>query len=384
MVIPSRRRLQPGQRVRALVVDDSAVLRHLVVRTLEQDPSIEVVASAPNGAVALEQISKLNPDVVSLDLEMPEMDGLETLRRIRRDFPQIRVVMFSSHTERGAAATFEALSLGADDYVTKAGSDNSMASLRDSLLPKIKQFFLFPDDISGARPGSPAKESIPSFTASAGKSASLSVYPRVVLIGVSTGGPEALALVLPQIPADFDLPILIVQHMPPLFTRFLCDRLREISKLPVREAAHGERLDGPKILMAPGDFHMRLAPSVPGRMPEVVLDQGPPENSCRPAVDTLFCSAAQTFGAATLSIVMTGMGQDGLRGAGALKSRGGFVIAQDEATSVVWGMPRAVSQAGIADLVLPLPHIFPEMLARLAALSRKDRKEKWNLRAVKP
>jgi len=365
MVTPSRRRLQSGQRIRAVVVDDSAVMRHLVARTLEQDPLIEVVGSAPNGAIALDQIAKLNPDVVSLDLEMPQMGGLETLRRIRRDFPGIRVVMFSSHTERGASATFEALSLGADDYVTKTGAEDSVVSLRDSLVPKIKQFFLCADESIDTPPRGLAAET-PSTAAPAAKRGLLPVRPKVILIGISTGGPEALAAVLPQIPADFDLPILIVQHMPPLFTRFLCDRLREVSKLPIHEATHGEKLDKPKILIAPGDFHMRLASRVPGQCPEVTLDQGPLENSCRPAADALFSSAVQAFGGATLAIVMTGMGQDGLNGAAALKARGSFVIAQDEATSAVWGMPRAVFQAGLADLVLPLSRIIPEMLVLLA------------------
>ena len=365
--------MKSGQRVCAIVVDDSAVFRHLVVRTLEQDSSIAVVASAPNGAVALEKIAKLNPDVVSLDLEMPEMDGLETLRRIRPDFPQIRVVMFSSYIERGASATFEALSLGADDYVTKTGSDDSTVSLRDSLLPKIKQFFLFSGETSDAPFSEKNLQSTPLFKPN--KWTGLTERPRVILIGVSTGGPDALVAVLPQIPADFDLPILTVQHMPPLFTRFLGDRLRETSELPVSEAEHGEKLDAPKILVAPGDFHTRVANRRSSLVPEIVLDQDPPENSCRPAVDALFCSAANFYSAATLSIVMTGMGQDGLRVAGALKSRGGFVMVQDESTSAVWGMPRAIFQAKLADAVLPLQCLIPEMLNRLAALSKKSKLE---------
>ena len=359
--------MQGGRRLKAIVVDDSAVLRHLVVRTLQQDPTIEVVASAPNGVVALEQIAKLNPDVVSLDLEMPEMDGLETLRRIRRDFPLVRVVMFSSYTERGASATFEALALGADDYVAKTGSDDSTASLRDSLLPKIKQFFLFADEMSSSRQSARAKAIKPVGTSNPEKWSIAPVRPKVILIGISTGGPEALASVLPQIPKNFDLPILIVQHMPPLFTRFLSDRLREISKLPVHEAIQGETLEDPKILIAPGDFHMRVVSSTRGPYAQILLDQGPMQNSCRPAVDVLFSSAAQIFGAATLGIVMTGMGQDGLKGAGALKAKGGAVIVQDEATSAVWGMPRAVFQAGLADQILPLRDIIPEMLTRVAS-----------------
>ena len=372
---PFRRPLQSGQRLKALVVDDSAVLRHLVVRTLEQDPWIDVVASAPNGVVALELIAKRKPDVISLDLEMPEMDGLETLRRIRRDFPHVRVVMFSSYTERGASATFEALSLGADDYVAKSGSDDSTVSLRDSLLPKIKQFFRFPDEASEVQTSPPAKPEKPFIAGQPVKPLQVATRPKVILIGVSTGGPEALAAILPQIPKNFDLPILIVQHMPPLFTRFLSERLNEISKLPVREATHGENLDEPKILIAPGDFHMRFATSLRGTVPRIVLDQGPPENSCRPAVDVLFSSAAGTLGSAAFAIVLTGMGQDGLRGASALKTRGSSVIVQDEATSAVWGMPRAVYKAGLADMVLPLPNIVPEMIAQVATPFGKKKTE---------
>jgi two-component system chemotaxis response regulator CheB len=362
--------------VRAIVVDDSAVLRQLVVRTLAQDHDIEVVASAPNGPVAIERIARLQPDVVSLDLELPDLSGLETLRQIRRDFPDIRVVMFGSQTERGAASTFEALSLGADDYLTK-GASAEAGNLGALLVSKIKQFFVFPSE-PAAIPLPAIKDlPLPVDPGAANPRCSIEC-PKVILIGISTGGPEALAAVLPQVPADFPLPILIVQHMPPLFTRFLCDRLQDASKLPVREARHGEKLDSPKILLAPGDFHMRLSAPSPGAPPGILLDQGPLENSCRPAADALFCSAAQVFGGAALAIVMTGMGQDGLRGAAALKSLGAFVIAQDESSSVVWGMPRAVVEAGLADLVLPLKRIVPAMLNRVLLLSRAENTQPRN------
>jgi len=370
LVIPAKHRLQAGQRVRAIVVEDSAVLRQLVVQALDQDPDIEVVASAPNGRLALDRIARLRPDVVSLDLALPEMSGLETLRRIRRDFPDLRIVMFSEHTERGAASTLEALSLGADGYVTKACSAN--ANPYAALVSKIKQFFVLPD-VSGIVPQpTPLKDIPPSPNRpSSGPCCSIE-RPSVIVIGISTGGPEALGAVLPQVPADFQLPILIVQHMPAQFTRFLCDRLQDGSRLPVREARHGEKVHKPGILVAPGDFHMRVALPPSGNLPEILLDHGPLENSCRPAVDALFCSAAQVFGGAALAIIMTGMGQDGLRGAAALKSAGAFVIAQDESSSAVWGMPRAVVDAGLADLVLPLKRIVPAMLNRVLLLSRAD------------
>jgi two-component system chemotaxis response regulator CheB len=377
LLAPSRRRLHPGQRVRALVVDDSAVLRRLVIGTLEQDPEIEVVGSAPNGAIALERIARLHPDVVSLDIDMPEMDGIETLKRIRRDFPLTRVVMFSSYTERGAATTFEALSEGADDYVAKTGSEGSTETLRESLLPKIKQFFFLshssPDSLTESTVKDDLLGPIPAVPEPTGNAP-----PQIVAIGVSTGGPEALSKTLSLIPQGFDLPILIVQHMPPLFTRFLCERLQERTSLPVREARHGEKLTGPRILIAPGDFHMRLGPELAGSPPEISLDKGPAENSCRPAVDVLFRSVAERFKAAALAIVMTGMGQDGLRGAKAVKSRGGFVIAQDEGTSVVWGMPRAVAEAHLADLVLPLDQIIPETLRYVARFRKADHLTKDN------
>lgn len=365
MVALNKRLLQVGERIRVLVVDDSVVIRRLVTHALEEDPSVEVVGVASNGAIALQRIPQLNPDVLTLDIEMPQMDGLEMLRHVRRDYPHLRVIMFSTLTERGAAVTLEALSLGADDYVAKASNegslDRSMARLRDELIPKIKQFFCMPQPtrrLASAQPG-PSLVPVGPMMRPGPK-----VLPKVVVIGVSTGGPTALGAILPTLPARFPLPILVVQHMPPLFTRLLAERLHSTCQLPTQEATQGESVDAGKILIAPGDYHMKV--EVSGGGVKVRLDQSPPQNSCRPAVDALFGSAAEVYGGAAIAVVLTGMGQDGLRGAQILKAHGACVFAQDEASSVVWGMPGAVVNAGIADSVLSLDHIVPAIIRRSA------------------
>ncbi len=364
----NKRLLQPGERIRVLVVDDSVVIRRLVTSALAQDPDLEVVGVAANGSIALQRIPQYNPDILTLDIEMPEMDGLETLRRLRRDYPQLRVIMFSTLTERGASVTLEALTLGASDYVTKASNegslDRSMARLREELIPKIKQFFLLPGRSRATAKPEPAQvHGSPPLGRSRPFPQSMTVRPKVVAIGVSTGGPTALGAILPQIPAEFPLPILIVQHMPPLFTRFLADRLCASCRLSVKEASQGDQVAAGRILIAPGDFHLKVAGNGSGA--HVCLDQSPPQNSCRPAVDALFSSVGEAYGGAVIAVILTGMGQDGLRGAEILKAQGASILAQDEASSVVWGMPGAIVNAGLADCVLPLDHIVPEILRRV-------------------
>src|SRR5258708_4786942 len=249
MVALRRRSLLPGERIRVLVVDDSVVIRRLVTLALEKDPELQVVGVASNGAIALQRIPLLDPDVLTLDIEVPEMDGLETLRRLRKDYPDTRVIMFSTLTERGAAVTLEALSLGADDYVAKASNegslDRSLERLREELIPKIKQFFRVPFHAptnalpvrSGMLATATIRRILPPlhFTP---------VRPRMVVIGSSPGGPPALAAVLPQFPADFPLPVLVVQHMPPLFTRLLAERLASHFKMSLGEARQGEPVAG--------------------------------------------------------------------------------------------------------------------------------------------
>ena len=347
-----------------MVVDDSVVIRRVVTHTLEQDPAIEVVGFASNGLIGLQRIPQLNPDVLTLDIEMPDMDGLEMLKRIRREFPSLRVIMFSSLTERGAAVTLEALSLGADDYVTKfVGEESreiSLSRLKGEMIPKVRQFFRFPNE---QETSTDPQTSIRQSGVGVGVTSVSTERPRVVAIGISTGGPSALGSILPTLPATFPLPILIVQHMPPLFTRLLAERLNSSCALTVQEASNGSLVEPGKILLAPGDFHMKVV-SDQGKV-TVLLDQSSQQNFCRPAVDVLFRSVGEVYGGSALGVVLTGMGQDGLRGVEVLKARGARVLAQDEATSVIWGMPGAVVKAGLADSVLPLCSVVPEIL-RLA------------------
>ena len=359
MRIGTQKRIPLGGKIRVLVVDDSVVIRRLVARALTEDPAFEVVGTAANGAIALSKIPQVNPDAVTLDIEMPEMDGLEALRRIRKLYPTLCVIMFSTLTLRAATHTLDALALGANDYVTKAANvgslNKSMASLRSQLIPKIKQFFEL--EVQSA----PLVSAKPQAERAGVPPRSLPWRKRdIVAIGVSTGGPNALAEIFPSLPSRFPCPILIVQHMPPLFTRMLAERLSAQSKVPVEEAAEGTAVEPGKALIAPGGYHMRLKRS--GAQVVATLDQSPPVNSCRPAVDVLFSSVAEIYGSGALGVILTGMGQDGLEGAKQLKAQGACILAQDKATSVVWGMPGFVVEAGLADAVTGLDRIAPEIL----------------------
>jgi len=355
-----QRKLQPGERIRVLIVDDSAVVRRLLTRALSEHPSLLIVGTAANGELALQRVANCNPDVVTLDIEMPEMNGLEVLQHIRRDYPDTRVVMFSTLTERGASMTLEALTLGADDYITKsslAASGNiSIEVIQQTIIPKITQFFPLADENQAAQWPAAA----PGASAPVRPRLSPAAKPKIVVIGVSTGGPTALGTILPQIPANFPLPILIVQHMPPLFTRLLSERLNAACALQVEEATQGAAVQVGRILVAPGDFHMKVA-LMNGDI-GIALEQSAPQNFCRPAVDVLFHSVAEVYGGSAVAVVLTGMGQDGLRGAEVLKANGAYVLAQDKATSVVWGMPGAVITSGIADRVLSLQQVAPELI----------------------
>jgi len=292
------------------------------------------------------------PDLVTLDIEMPEMDGLATLAQIRKSHPRLPVVMFSTLTERGAVATLDALSLGATDYVTKPTTvgdpAQAIASIKQQLIPRIKSF------CRRANVG-PLQPPVVSPAEKSGRNP-----VEVVAIGTSTGGPNALAEVLAAFPADFPVPVVIVQHMPATFTRFLAERLTLVCALPVREAVPGARLLPGQVWIAPGDYHLVVTGLRSACSLQLV--QTPPENSCRPSVDVLFRAAAQMFRQGVLAVVMTGMGQDGLRGAETISAMGGRVWAQDAASSVVWGMPGFVVQNGLARRVLPLGVIGKEIV----------------------
>jgi two-component system chemotaxis response regulator CheB len=348
--------------IRVMVVDDSVVVRKIVTDVLSADPDIEVVGTAVNGKVAVAKLEQLKPDLITMDIEMPEMNGIEAVRAIRALRNRVPIVMFSTLTDRGASATLDALSAGANDYVTKPANvgsvGQSMESVRQQLIPKIKGLTGRPVFL-GTPPPAPVAPPRPAAPRTGpGKK------PAVLVIGSSTGGPEALARVLPQLPAALPVPILLVQHMPPVFTRQFAQRLDRLCALRVVEATDGVPLEPGTVHLAPGDHHLVVRANARGLT--TGLNQGPPENFCRPAVDPLFRSAVTAYDGAVLGVVLTGMGADGRNGAGEIRAHGGTVVVQDQATSVVWGMPGAVSQAGYADETLPLDRI-PEAITRLIA-----------------
>lgn len=346
--------------IRVLVVDDSALVRRLVTTSLGLDPAIEVIGQATHGREAIEMVDKLKPDAVTLDIEMPILDGLGALEVIRRRHPRLPIIMFSTLTEKGATKTLEALSLGASDFVTKPSNTTSMAesmaSVREQLIPKLKAL-VGAHRVVGEGRGpvpkpapAPVRVSVPTTTS-----------PEVLLIGCSTGGPDALSRVLEGLPASLPVPVLVVQHMPPLFTTMFAERLDRVSPLTVREALEGDEPKPGEVLIAPGGFHLRLGRTA--GLVRVHLDEGPQENFCRPAVDALFRSAVEVYGGAAVALILTGMGSDGLVGCQLLAEKGARIVVQDEPSSVVWGMPGAVANAGLAHDVLALEDIAGKLTA---------------------
>ncbi len=347
------------------MVDDAVVVRRMLTDVLASDPAFEVAGAAANGRIALAKIPQVNPDIVILDVEMPEMDGLETLAAIRKIYPMMPVIMFSTLTQRGAAATLDALALGANDYVTKpsnvGGATQAIAAIRETLIPKIKMFCA---RVAGFQPAPLVlPPALRSHTPLALQLPRANNRLDIVAIGISTGGPNALAELMPRFPADFPVPIVIVQHMPPIFTKLLADRLSAKAQIRVDEGSPGSIVQAGVAWVAPGDFHMVVERD--GAVTKIGTHREPPENSCRPAVDVLFRSVVKAYGSGTLGIVMTGMGQDGLRGSEYIREVGGQVLAQDEASSVVWGMPGYVVQAGLANRVLPLDQLGAEIVRRV-------------------
>lgn len=346
------------RRIRVLVVDDSVVVRRLMSQLLEADPVLEIAATAANGRIALAKIPQAAPDIVVLDVDMPVMDGLETLDEIRRLYPSLPVLMFSALTERGADATLEALFRGAVDYVTKpthtGSADRAAQAIRDEVIPKIKALRARMVTTDAAAP--------------AGSAAVLRPRRRkgpveVVVLAASTGGPAALEAVLKHLPRPVPVPVLVVQHMPPIFTTYLAQQLSVKCGHEVREVTGDVRPGAGAVWVAPGGRHMVAEADEDGPLLRVTDD--PPVNSCRPSADPLLVSVARVWGAGALAVVLTGMGRDGLRGCEEIREAGGQVLVQDQATSVVWGMPGFIVAAGLANDVLPLPEIAGEIGARL-------------------
>ncbi len=361
------------KKAKVLVVDDSMLIRRMVTDVLAADPAIEIVGEAPNGRIALQKIAQLNPDLVTLDVEMPEMNGLQTLKEVRKTHPRLPVIMFSAVTERGASDTLEALHYGASDYVTKpgsaAGKDMAQARIREDLVPKIKSLCrLAGTPPAGARKNGGAKTPAPFTLRALGPT----ISADVVAISLSTGGPAALGEIVSKLPKDFRAPLLVVPHMAAMFTKFFAERLAGQTALRVVEAVNGQALEPGVVYVAPGDFHLTVLRH--NASAACVLDQEAPMHSHRPAADVLFRSVAGAYGSRALALVLTGMGQDGLKGCEDIATAGGRVLAQDESTSVVWEMPGLVAKAGLADAVLPLGDLAGELVRRTtrASLSAAD------------
>jgi two-component system, chemotaxis family, protein-glutamate methylesterase/glutaminase len=362
-----------SDRIKVLVVDDSALMRKLIPTILARDSAIEVVGTAMDGAFALKKIEELHPDVVTLDLEMPRMDGMETLRLIMKSAP-VPVILFSTHSKEGAYSTFKALALGAVDFVAKPldAAVGHLDTIADQLIEKIK----VAKRVAGKRlPQAVVADALPQQK----KGARPAIPPsRIIAIGISTGGPNALQFLLSQIPADFPASILIVQHMPEGFTEMFAKRLDECSPLEVQEARSGDLLLAGRVLLCPGNRHMMVRRMPRGDM--VVLTDAPHVNGHRPSVDVLFHSVAQEFSLTAVGVLMTGMGDDGAGGLGAIKAAGGMTIAQSEESCVVSGMPRAAIMKGYANRIVPLDGMAAYLLSQYhPERSSLDKKEKDKL-----
>jgi len=335
--------------IRVLVVDDSAFMRFTIAKYLDEVPEIYVVGTARDGQEALELIPKLDPDVITLDIEMPRLDGISTLREIMAEYPR-PVIMLSSLTSDGALETVQALTLGAVDFIEKPANKANMALVMSDVAAKIiRSVHAKVWTLTKANPN----RIVPKPAAPAGKATRVKhSQERVVVIGTSTGGPRALNTVIPALPGNLQAPVLVVQHMPAGFTNSLAERLDSLSALVVKEAEQGDILEVGRCLIAPGGFHMTL-----DNFGVVNLNQNPPVHGVRPSADVTMLSVARLYGAEVIGVVLTGMGSDGTNGASLIHSSGGKVVAEAESTCVVWGMPRSVVEAGVADYVVPLGEV---------------------------
>jgi two-component system chemotaxis response regulator CheB len=386
-----------AQDLNVLVVDDSLTYRIILREVLRMIPNVQLAGTVSNGKIAMNQLNETQPnqpiDMVLLDLEMPEMDGLATLQAIRRQYPDIGVVMVSGANRHSADITIQALEAGALDFISKPeheDSNQNVNALRNKLMDIIAMFRKARPAIKKAREKYGPPPSAPTATAPAAPPATASVEPpptmrlvvpapakpvvptptripypfRALAIGISTGGPKALNELIPNLPGNLGVPVLLVQHMPPLFTQSLANSLNRISALTVKEAEEGEPVLANTVYIAPGGRHMTVVHQAgEGKSPRVVikLTDDPPENSCRPAADVLFRSVAEVYQRHVLSVVMTGMGNDGALGVSAMKRHGAYSLTQSEGSCVVYGMPKAVFDMGLSDEVLDLPELAPRI-----------------------
>ena len=357
-----------NDKFKVLIVDDSAVIRGLVGRWLRDEPSISVVATASNGLIALEALDDHEVDVVILDIEMPEMDGMTALPMLLRKDPDLKIIMSSTLTADGAAVTLRALSLGAADYVPKPTTTIGLQSsdnFRQQLVEKVKALGAARQDRGELEPASKDGDTAPIPRLYADKRVKLRLAPQafkpqIIAVGSSTGGPQALSNFFSGLKAPLEVPMVVTQHMPPMFTKLLAGHLARLSKVPITEAVEGEAVENGHVYLAPGDYHLTVAAE---RGKKVIrLNQDPPENFCRPALDVMLRSVVHSYDSSILTVILTGMGSDGRKGAEAVVESGGVVIAQDQATSVVWGMPGAVATAGLCSAVLPLEDVAPAVM----------------------
>jgi two-component system chemotaxis response regulator CheB len=361
-----------GRRIRVMIVDDAVVVRGLFSRWVEAEPDLEVVASLRTGREAVSQVERADPDVVVLDVDMPELDGIAALPQLLEKKRDLVVIMASTLTRRNAEISLKALALGAADYIPKPDNNREVTgsvSFRRDLIEKIRQLGLRSKRmrlVKARPPGGAATALPPKLHTAAPQDIVLRAMPatppRVLVIGSSTGGPQALNAIITQINSVLErAPVLITQHMPPTFTTILAEHLGRAANRPVREAVAGEEVNAGTVYLAPGGRHMSVVRR--DGIAVIALDDGPLINFCKPAVDPLFSSAAEVWGPKVLALVLTGMGSDGLRGAQAIAAAGGSILAQDEATSVVWGMPGQVAHAGLASALLPLNDIAPKLVS---------------------
>jgi two-component system chemotaxis response regulator CheB len=368
------------KRLKVMVVDDTITYRKIVTDILSELPDVEVVGTANNGKIALNKIASLKPDLITLDIEMPEMNGLDVLAHIQKEHPDIGVIMLSTSTREGGEMTIRALELGAFDFIPKPLS-GTMAENRNeikNLLTPILKAFKRRQEIKNILKGetiaagkksdlsSKRKKSSAESENVAGRmqkiSERLRIKSEIIAIGISTGGPNALAKMMPLIPPDIGVPILIVQHMPPIFTASLARSLNAKCNLSVAEARDGQLLTMNTVLIAPGGKHMKVATGTDGKNRIIRITDDPPENSCKPSVDYLFRSVAEHYVGRATGVIMTGMGSDGTKGAELLKKSGSFIIAQDEDSCTVFGMPKDVIESNLADIVLSLDKIPLEIV----------------------